>query len=292
MTGEIKKRQLVKPSYAVAGVIELILIIALFAIILAYLQTIYIPEAMETEESEHMDEISNQFSKLKSIIDIQTKHESEKPIATFIRLNNEELPYFVTASSIGQITINDQENRVGTIKIEDLSNSEEINLTSIEYSATNFYYVDQSYILEGGGIIKDQPNGKPIMWIKPDLNATAIRNPSGQVSNIDIYFTIPIFKAYNDDKNIIGKGQCYILTNYSKKLSQNNWETWNDIEALTIYTSNSNAWNEYYNRSFSKDVKQNLTIIHQGNSIKIQKDTKIINIYYKKIYINTRIYKT
>ena len=55
---------------AVAGVIEALLLVALAAIVLSTIQLVYIPDIMEQREADHMDQVDNQFSHLKSVIDL------------------------------------------------------------------------------------------------------------------------------------------------------------------------------------------------------------------------------
>jgi len=107
----MKHRKFIKENSAVAGVIEAILLIALVAIILSMIQLTYVPIMMEQKEADHMDEVSNQFSQLKSVIEIQSmmgamgtgEPITYTPMSSPITLGSKELPYFVSARSSGQI---------------------------------------------------------------------------------------------------------------------------------------------------------------------------------------------
>ena len=68
----MKFRVFLKNKYGLAGVIEALLLVALVAIILALIQYSYVPEIMKQKENEHMDTVSNQFSSLKSVVEIQS----------------------------------------------------------------------------------------------------------------------------------------------------------------------------------------------------------------------------
>ena len=63
----MKKSIFIKNNHAVAGVIEALLIVALVAIIISTIQLVYIPQIMSQREADHMQEISNQFSYIKSV---------------------------------------------------------------------------------------------------------------------------------------------------------------------------------------------------------------------------------
>jgi hypothetical protein len=70
------------------------------------------------------------------------------PISSPLTLGSRELPYFVTARAFGQLDIIDGGD--SEINTDFASN---IPLTSIQYQAINSYFLDQIYILEGGGLI-------------------------------------------------------------------------------------------------------------------------------------------
>ena len=137
-----KKRRMRKNS-AVAGVIEALLLVALVTIILSTIQLIYIPEIMEQREVEHMDVVENQFSYLKSVIDLQSTLAVTVPISSPITLGTRELAYFVTARSYGQLDIIDDTNN----KITWEGFPTGIQLTSIEYDAYKTNFIDQTFAL-------------------------------------------------------------------------------------------------------------------------------------------------
>jgi hypothetical protein len=282
----MKKRVFIKDESALAGVIELLLLIALFAIILGMIQLIYIPEIMEQKESDHMDEVSNQFSRLKAMIDIQAKEKTDIPISTQITFGSKKLPYFVTVPAHGELTIIDKDDTTYEIKINDAIT---YDLTSIKYKAHNQYFVSQTYVLEAGGVIIKQPDGKPVMWVNPALNATPFRDGYGDVTIIKMYFDIPIIICNSDNNNIGGSGNYYVRTNYSNELSDTDWNYLSDISNINISTEYPNAWFEFFNYSFEKDVKNNITFYKGLDYVKIQKNSIEIDLYYRKTCIYAQI---
>jgi len=116
----MKNRKLIIKNTAVAGVIEALLLVGLVAIILSFIQLYYIPEIMEDKEATHMDQVSQQFSQLKSVIDIQStmgvineenpnpKYVAYTSISSPLTLGSRELPYFVSSSSPGQVNLIDK----------------------------------------------------------------------------------------------------------------------------------------------------------------------------------------
>ena len=132
MAGRMRSTKHKRDAYAVAGVIEALLMVALVAVIISTIQLIYIPDIMEQKEAEHMDQISNQFSSLKSMIDLQIISRSDAPIFSMITLGSRELPYFISASAYGEVNVIDY----GTSRIVvDEDEWQAVPLTSISYHA-------------------------------------------------------------------------------------------------------------------------------------------------------------
>jgi hypothetical protein len=260
-SGEMKKRIIVKNNYALAGVIEALLIIALVVMILSTIQLYYVPQIMEEKESDHMDEVLNQFSNLKSVIEVQSMlgvAEGDQPIAyspmsSPITMGSEQLPYFVTTGALGQINIFDKdyvESKIDLLtKCPDFLNG--IPLTSIRFIGDNAYFVDQTYILEGGAIILKQNNGETTK-VTPPINA------QNYTTSIKINYTIPLFTS-KPGKNITGGNEItFIRTNYTRYYSHSD----TGVSWLYIYTDYIEAWTkslinnnqgllwEYYNNGY------------------------------------------
>jgi hypothetical protein len=270
----MKHRKFIKKNSAVAGVVEAILLIALVSIILSTIQLYYIPVIMEQKESDHMDRVSNQFSQLKSVIEIQSMmgatESSEAivytPMSSPITLGSKELPYFVSARSIGQIDIIDQED-VGDQNIS-LSEVYYKPLTSIKYRATNFYFPKdlaqpwQEYVLEGGGVILKQSDGE-VMKIYP---AITVENHS-ELNYIKIKYFVPVFTGFPGKKTYSDWEDCYIYTNY---ISHDTYSEY--VTKISINSDYPNAWYnclvnesrgilwEYYNNEYL-DINRDNNVI-------------------------------
>ena len=236
VVGEMKNRKFGTHNQAVAGVIEALLMVALVSIVISMIQLIYIPQIMEQKEAEHMDLVSNQFSTLKSMIDLQAITQSTAPISSMVTLGSRELPYFITARAYGELRT--QENITSKINVD--YSTFVCPLTSIIYQSQNAYFVDQTYILEGGGIIVKQPTGEPVMRAYPSIQAQ-ITNNSPQFY-IHITFSLPIIKGLPGKNSTNGDGKCFIRTNWShggtyKDISSN-------LNSINISTQYPNAWGE------------------------------------------------
>lgn len=222
---------------AVAGVIEALLMVALVSMVISMIQLVYIPQVMEQREAEHMDQVFNQFSSLKSMMDMQAMTQSSAPISSMITLGSKELPYFITAKATGEVsTTQDAAFKITLLPPPAGLPSGIVPLTSIEYMADNSYFVDQSYILEGGGIIVKQSEGTSVMRADPSISSV------NNTDNITIHVDIPHIIAIPGKNSTYGDGKCFIRTNYSSE------RTYVDrIQSggnISIYTQYLNAWNE------------------------------------------------
>ncbi len=257
-----------------AGVIEALLLVALVSIIISTIQLVYIPEMMEQKEAEHMDQISNQFSTLKSMIELQAITNSSAPISTMITLGSREIPYFITAKSFGEISTIDNSN----YKIKTLPASPNfpngIPLTSIKYEAYNSYFVDQIYSLEGGGIIVKQPNGESVMRVDPSIYID-------DEPDLNIEFDLPIIVDVPGKNLTYGFEKCFVRTNWSK----GNNEYMPNINSINISTQFPNAWNESLHNLLGDNVNY-----EKGKTyVKITKASKDINLNLKYYYIYVQI---
>ena len=279
----MKSRKFTKQNHAVAGVIEALLLVGLVAVILSVIQFYYIPEVMTQREAEHMDEVANQFSFLKAIIDLQSIEKKDVPISSPITLGSRELPYFVTGRALGEIRVIENAGNIsdGYDKI-----SFRIPLTSIEYTAFNAYYLRDKgpiiiYTLEGGAIILKQPDGEQVI-IEPTIKVTVD-------DSINIYYEIPIIIGISGKTSSPQDYKtCFVRTNYSDKLDDEGHYTFQ--YNMTISTNYVDAWSKMLNNI--TNLANNVNISKNSNSVVIKKlpeSTKEIKLYYKKNYIYAQI---
>jgi hypothetical protein len=233
---EMKRRTFGMQNKAVAGVIEALLMVALVSIVLSVIQLVYVPEIMEQRESEHMDLVSNQISTLKSMMDLQGVTKSSTPISSMLTLGSRELPYFITVKAFGEVSVKeDSAYKITLLPPPGSLPSGEIPLTSIQYVADNSYFVDQTYVLEGGGLIVQQPDGVPVMRADPSISST------NETSSITIKFDLTHVTAAPGKNITSGDGNCFIRTNYSSNRTYLN--TIQPGGHIRIYSRYLNAWN-------------------------------------------------
>ena len=277
----MKKRNFIKEDEGVAGVIEALLIVALVAVVISTIQLVYIPQVMNQREADHMDEVANQFSSMKAMIDLQSMTEKDVPISSPITLGSRELPYFVTARALGELRIVNDANYEINVDYGALV----FPLTSVKYTAYNSYYLDGTmayYIFQGGAIIRKQFDGE-----------TVIVEPSITVDNssiITIHYNIPIVIGI-EGKNTSPTDYktCFIRTNYSIK-SDDDYEWFQDVSSIVIKTEYLNAWNESLQGLLGDNFECKIKYDKQPNYVEIEpKTTKQIDLYYQKVYIYAQI---
>ena len=226
----MRKNQRWYSDNAVAGIITAILLVGLIVIVISLIQTTYVPKWMRTIEAEHMGDVADQFSQLKSAIDIQAATRQKTPMSTSITLGNKEIPYFSASRAFGSLLI--LSNNC-TVTITNLSNSYSYSLGIIKYSSKNVYYLDQSYIYEAGSVILNQSEGN-VMSIKP---FSAIKN-----ANVNITFDIVNITGVGGRTSAGGYGTYPIRIEFVR----NTTVLMNNIKNITIATNYPNAWHQAF----------------------------------------------
>lgn len=223
---------------AVAGIITAILLVGLIVIVISLIQTTYVPKWMRAIEAEHMGDVADQFSLLKSAIDIQTATGQKTPMSASITLGNKEIPYFSASRAYGSLSILSDKC---IVTIRNSSTSFSYSLGIIKYSSKNVYYLDQSYIYEAGSIILNQSEGN-IMSI---TTFSAINDAS-----VNITFDIVNITGVGGRTSVGGYGTYPIRTEF---VSSNNI-VMNDTKNITIVTSYPNAWHLAFNNTLIRSV--------------------------------------
>ena len=285
----MKNKKLIKRKDAVAGVIEALLLVALVAIIISTIQLVYIPQMMEQRESDHMDDTENQFSYLKSVIDLQSMVKEDVPISSPIILGSRELPYFVTARAFGQLDIIDIDRTDSKIATDPWMGFPYANipLTSIKYKAHNSYFVDQTYVLEGGCVIVKQPDGETVK-IEP---AITVENEA----KINIIYNMPLITGVPGKNSTSGYKNCFVRTNYSYNETCIKEFNSADDHHVWIYTDYLNAWNASLNKLLEEEVENgyvNVTITQDLGGIdvvEIEPWGKTIHLEITVTYIGAQI---
>ena len=271
----MKKTLFKNNNSAVAGVIEALLIVALVAIIISTIQLTYIPEIMSQREADHMRETSNQFSYIKSIIDLQSTTKQNTPVTTTLDLSCGAIPYFVTMASTGELRIIEDSKYEINIDFD----ATQIPLTKINLTSYNNYYLDGddiNFALEGGAVFLKQEEGSA-MRVPPSISV------ENETNDINIYYDIPIIVGVEGKTQVAGNEIVHIRSNYSSADSSYLSDT--DVTNLKIYSDYAEYWYEYLNEILS----DNVNYVLNDDNVEITKKIKNINFYYKRTYIYIQI---
>ena len=291
LDGEMMQSTRGMQSAAVAGVIEALLLVALVAIVISMVQLVYVPEMMQQKEADHMDGVFNQFSALKSMVDMQAMSRSTAPISSMLTLGSSKLPYFLTVPAQGQVMFSNESSsyisifpQPGGFPVSGL------RLTSIVYQSSNAYFVDQTYALEGGGVIIQQPGSDSVMRADPSIAAV-----NATSSRIDVYLDIPVFLPVAEKTSTGGEGKCYVRTNFSS-----NQSFVGDLPRspptcyLRIYSKYDKAWNQTLHNTLGVYDKNGCLSItwHAGSPtgyVEVKPGSKDVRVHLDVMYFFVQI---
>jgi hypothetical protein len=225
----IKLKNLSANNKAVAGVLVAVLLIGLFISIIAFIQTVYVPQWMENKEIEHNDEVLDQFTNIKSSVDLLTvTGQKQKPISTNIKMGTKELPFLFSQRSYGSLQLLPNDCAINVSYINGGSDDSQLfNLGSLIYTSYNFYHIQKSCIFENGGVILSQPSGE-VMIIEPDMYA----------SNDKITMNLVGLCGFDKFTSISGYGTYPVKTEFS---FDDFWYSRN-VTKISFITSHAKAW--------------------------------------------------
>jgi hypothetical protein len=262
---------------AVVGIIVTVLLIGLFLAVMVMLNTVYVPQWLEESEASHMEDISNQFAQLKYALDIQSIVNDSTAVSTSITLGIKELPFFDTGRTFDTLEIVDDGVEVvftGTFGIETYTSD------IIQYTSSNSYFVDQSYIYEAGALIISQDDGS-VLFGKPSI---IVKNYAENIS-----FVFINVQGINGKTEISGYGKYPIYTECV--VPTNDYDLLEGIENITIKTNHPHAWEIAMQNSF-RYSGMNYTITKDANHVYVSFTYETIpnyNIYLKEVDINSQI---
>lgn len=241
---------------AVAGVLTALLLILLFVSILAFIQSVYVPQWMKQRESEHMGELANQFGQLKFSIDTLSVNSREySQIAIPIRLGSEEMPFFDTIRSYGSLNIIPNDCRIRIDDDDDISVS--YILGSIKYDSENSYYLDQTFIYENGALILNQSTSE-IITIEPAVSV---------VNQEDLTIEIIKLSVVGEKSSASGFGTYPIQT----KFLNSRIDQINNVKNITLNTEHRKAWYTFFNNILSKsNLIYTISYTHNNDGILIK----------------------
>jgi hypothetical protein len=228
-------RRFIQSDDALVGIIVTILIIGLFLVVSAIIESVYVPQWLEEKEADHMHVVSYQFAQLKHSLDILSVIEQKNAISVYITLGTAEIPIFGSGRTYDYLDILSDEC---IVEISNDTASYSFPLGIVTFSSKNSYYVDQSYIYEAGALILGQSganvlNGKPLFSVTNYTNVTfSIINVSGL-----------------EGKKFAGGYGTYSF--YMEYLNSD-YYSMDEFRFINITTNYKNAWRIFFNSTTLK----------------------------------------
>ena len=236
-------KKLKNSDNAVVGIITAILLIGLLISVITIIQTVFVPNWMEQIESEHMDQVADQFAQLKFSIDLQSVlQERNLPVASPITLGNRRIPLFSSIRSYGDLEIIQDEC---TVTIQNQTTSYNYPVGIIKYSSSNSYFIDQSFIYETGALIISQDEGN-IISITPLISVENLTN------DYNITLSIINISVIGNKDSISGYGTYPIRIEYFNSSTINI----TNLDRITISTEYPKSWGNHLNYVFRDDDVQ------------------------------------
>ena len=221
---------------AVVGIVVTVLLIGLVITIMVMLNTIYVPQWLESSEAAHMEVVSRQFTELKYALDIQSNVNDSTAFTTSMTLGNKEIPIFNKGRTFDTL---DVMNDAITF---DFSPGGSYSSDALIFSSGNSYFVDQSYIYEAGALIisQDEKNmvyGNPAIVLTDFLQDNTTGTPKNVGGNITFY--IVEIDGLPGKTNVRGSGTYPI---YTQAIGASNDAFIQNVTSITITTQYPDAW--------------------------------------------------
>jgi len=269
-------RKIKNSDCGVVGIVVAVLLIGLMVSVLSLIQMVYVPKWMEQREAEHMDMVDTQFSQLKFAIDTQSSTgQLYIPIATSITLGSKELPFLMSVRAFGHLKILPGSYE---LSITNATNTYTYSFANIEYSSTNAYYLDQSFIYEAGAVITSQQEGNMIS-IKPSFYINNVGEDE------DISINIPNINVIGGKTTGSGYGTTAIQTEYT---GSNNVYI-KDASKISIETSYTNSWKIFLNWMLKRSLNSSDYLVTVVNDQVITQFFNSPDIYLTIVDINAQI---
>ena len=271
---------------AVVGIVVTVLLIGLVITIMVMLNTIYVPQWLESSEAAHMEVVSRQFTELKYALDIQSNVNDSTAFTTSMTLGNKEIPIFNKGRTFDTL---DVMNDAVTF---DFSPGGSYTSDALIFSSGNSYFVDQSYIYEAGALIISQDEksmvyGNPSMIITDFIQDDITLPPKTTGANITFY--IVELAGHQGKTNVGGYGTYPI---YTKVIGTNGDILLEKVKSINITTNYPDAWETVIEQAIERQWfdKPVYTFYKDSNTLTITFDDDCdFNFYIRSKIIDVQI---
>jgi hypothetical protein len=212
-------------------------------ILITMVTTLWMPEWMQTAESDHMKEVNAQFAKMKSSIDKQVLNGDTKfVIGNPVTLGTQSTSVFGSDAS-GTFEINNFRENDLEFYCNIKNQSGEVNITSsggMKYTSNNAQYVDQMLAYENGAIVLKQGKGQ-VLRVRPQF----MIEKHGPV----VHMTYVLISVSGVEASVTGMGTIIVqtqLVTYTKASFDHRVP---EFVYITMVSEFPEAWARYYNNT-------------------------------------------
>lgn len=268
----MKLRKFVKSNDGLVGIIVTILIIGLFLVVSAIIESVYVPQWLEEKEADHMHTVSYQFSQLKHSLDLLSVINQKNAISVYLTLGTSEIPIFGSGRTYDYLDILSNDC---IIEISNDVDSYSFSLGTVTFTSKNSYYVDQSYIYEAGALILSQ-SGASVLNGKPFLTVSNYTNVSFGIINI----------SGLEGKKFAGGYGTYSF--YMEYLNSSYYSI-DNLRYINVTTNYKNAWRIFFNSTTLQYSALTYEIKDTDDGISVEFSGSLGNLLLKVAEISAQI---
>ncbi len=251
---------------AAAGVVSILLAILVVVTLITMITSLWMPEWMETIESDHAKQVNAQFGTIKSSMDKQILNGDTKfLIGNPLTLGAQGFSVFGTDAT-GTFNINSFLGGDLQYYCNVKNESGQVNVTAtggIRYHSNNVYYPDHSLALENGAIILHQGKGE-VVRVRPQFTI----EKHGPVAHMSFV----LISVSGIETSITGTGTIIVqsqLVTYTSAKFVHDAPEYVNISMVSEYPE---AWERYFNNEmieagFSSPADYTITI--SGSQVKL-----------------------
>ena len=243
-------------------VIGFILLIGILVVFLVMYQTYTVPAQGRDNEISHMNDIKDTFAAYKISLDSLWVNSREgTTLSTTLDLGTRGgyrqggiggIAFLTPLSSGGSVGINQRDE---TITVTAGSNSEGVvtladyEMGSLEFQSDNYYWIDQNYYYQLGGVFLEQDSGSTVR-VMPPLTIARYGTGAGYTAKVDVTII-----RLNGEQLISGTGPVRIDTNLnSNGISSVSYDA---ITNMTISVGSDDLetrlmWEELFRNSLAR----------------------------------------
>ncbi len=256
----------------VAGIVATVMVIGLLITFVGILRTLYVPNWLNQKEAQHMNDVENQFTELKYMLDVASLYDRNLVISNYVTLGSEELPFFNTGRTFDNLGVSSGDFRMN---ISNATDSFSFSMNDIFFSSQNNYFVNQVLRLEAGALILSQAPDS-ILLGQPVMSITNFTNVS---------ITLLNFSGLEGTEFVSGYGT-YVISN---ELSERDAFRMCNLTSINITTSYPEAWRDFFNNSYFVYSGLNYTIHTTDTSVQVSFHDPLGNFEFEILTFRSQI---